>query len=97
MQEMKLLLANFGDWPGYSVINDEINPNKVCLIYKCPSALHVCPQRYSSLYVSNSSATTSCYGDITTHQINYKNETGGGGTLFLYFSHKTLELLACWY
>ena len=44
MQEMRLLLANFGDWPGYSVRNDEINPNKVCLIYKCPSALHVCPK-----------------------------------------------------
>ena len=35
MQEMGILLAYFRDWPGYSVINDEINLNKVCLIYKC--------------------------------------------------------------
>ena len=48
----------------------------------------------TSLYVSNSLATTSCYGDITTHRANYNHETEGGRKLFLYFSHKILELLA---
>ena len=75
---MSIFLAYFRDWPGYPVINDEINLNKVCLIYKCLSGLHVCPG--TSLHVSDRSARTRHYGDITIHYAKYNHETEGGRT-----------------
>lgn len=78
MQEMSILLAYFRDWPGFPVINDEINLNKVCLIYNCLSGLHVCPG--TSLHVRDRSARTPHYDDITIHCAKYNRETEGGRT-----------------
>lgn len=41
MQEMRILLAYFGDWPGYSVINDQFTTMKLKVEehYFCISAI----------------------------------------------------------
>ena len=77
------------DWlPFY----DEINVNKLCLLYKCLNGQ--CPEYLGSrlVRVSDLSTRTSCYGAITIRCPRYNHDTEGGKNVS-YYSCKTLETL----
>mgnify|MGYP006862618620 CR=1 FL=1 len=68
------------DWlPFY----DEINVNKLCLLYKCLNGQ--CPEYLGSrlVRVSNVSSRTARYGAITIRYPRYNHDTEGGKTFLI--------------